>query len=299
MDFKRLEYIIRLSEKQILNKVAEEFFISPSALSQSISNLEKELGTPLFKRVTGSWPLTAAGEVYIKAAKDMLKLYKQMQKNIDDIVDNKGGTIKIGISSNKASKMFATIFPKFKEKYPNIMVSLVEGNVKEMEKKVSDGKLDLLFATTGLENSTLHYHKLLHEQFILSVPKNHRLAYLAKNNKNNELNTIDLQLFKDEYFMLANKSMTSRMVLDELFSKVGFEPKVLVEVNSSRTLNNLVEIGYSNALIPMGYMSPTSQSVYFFTNPHAEWYNTVAYAENNYLSVPEKFFIQLAEEYYS
>jgi DNA-binding transcriptional LysR family regulator len=273
-------------------------YVSPSALSQYVAKLESELGTPLFKRAKGAWPLTGAGMAYVEAARDILKRYRRMRKDINDIIDSTSGEITAGISSNKASRMFATIFPRFKAKYPNINIRLTDGHTKEIIEQTEKGLLDFAFCTSGIENPALVYCPLLHERFVLAVPKTHRLADLASP-PGGRLATIDLALFRDDCFMLANPSLTIRIITDKMFAEAGFAPKILFESTSAQVLYTLAESGYGMALIPMANINFDSAAVYFFTNPTGEWDNIVAYAQGTRLSRAGEYFIALAKEYYA
>jgi len=299
MDIRQLEYIIRLAETQSITKTAEEMFITPGALSQSLSKLEKELGAPLFKRVKGTWPLTDAGRTYVEAAYEIVHRFRQMNKSIHDIVACESGVITVGISSNKASQMFVSVFPRFHKRYPNIKIILSDGHTREINRLAEKGLLDLAFSTTGFEYSGLTFQPLLHERFVLSVPRTHRLADLGKNVPKGKLATVDLRLFKDEQFMLMNPNMTTRVITDRMFAQAGFTPNILFESSSSQTLYTLVDSGYGISIIPMGYIKVSSPSVYFFTDPPGEWDNIVAYAVSSCLSQAEEYFISLAKEFYT
>lgn len=76
MNLKEQQYVCTLARCQSLSRAAEELFISPSALSVYISNMEKYLGVRLFER-TGrgkAFVLTSIGEEYVVRAEKMLEL---------------------------------------------------------------------------------------------------------------------------------------------------------------------------------------------------------------------------------
>jgi DNA-binding transcriptional LysR family regulator len=299
MDIRQLEYITHLADTQVLTKTADEMFISPSALSQHVSKLENELGTLLFKRVKGAWPLTEAGRAYVEASREIIQRYRQMRKSVNDIIDCESGLISMGISSNKASRMFASVFPRFNKKFPNITIKLSDGRTRDINAQAEKGLLDLVFSTTGIESPGLICQTLLHERFVLSVPRTHRLAHLADKAPAGKLATVELTLFRGEHFMLSNPSMTIRVITDRMFAEAGFTPDILFECNSTPTLYTLVESGYGVSIIPMGNISSSSSSVYFLTKPLGEWDNIVAYAKGSRLSRAEEYFISLAREYFA
>ena len=298
MDLHQIEYVVRLADTQSLTKTAEEVFISPSALSQYLAKLEKDLGAPLFKRVKGSWPLTEVGESYVKASREIIQRFKQMKKDINDIITNEVGLINMGITSPKSSRMFAGVFPRFKERYPNIRIKLSEGRARDLNLMAEKGILDMVFSTSGFEYPGLSCQALLHERFVLTVPKTHHMAHLANNAPKGKLATVDLRLFANEPFMLASPNMTFRLITDRMFAEAGFAPNIVFETYNAPTLYSLVDSGYGVSVIPMGYMNKKGASVYFLTEPLGEWDNTVVYAKGSRLSKAEEYFISLAREFY-
>ena len=86
MNLKEQQYVCTLARCQSLSRAAKELFISPSALSVYISNLEKYLGVRLFER-TGrgkAFVLTSIGEEYVVRAEKMLEL----KAEFDGLVEN-------------------------------------------------------------------------------------------------------------------------------------------------------------------------------------------------------------------
>ena len=74
MNLKEQQYVCTLARCQTISKAAEELYISPSALSVYISNLEKYLGISLFLRTGRSFVLTPIGEEYVSRARKMLEM---------------------------------------------------------------------------------------------------------------------------------------------------------------------------------------------------------------------------------
>ena len=73
MDTRHLTYILAIAQKKNMTKAAEELFVSQSSLSQYLTKLEQEIGTPLFFRTRGELTLTPAGALYVEAAKQVIR----------------------------------------------------------------------------------------------------------------------------------------------------------------------------------------------------------------------------------
>ena len=86
-------------------------------------------------------------------------------------------------------------------------------------------------------------------------------------------------------------------MIDDSFRAAGFSPKVLFESSSTATVVNMVKNQVCPAFFPQSYVDPEAPMVYFSTNPRQSWMQTVAYLKGEYLTKPEKYFIQLVKEY--
>ena len=82
MDVKYLNYILAIANRHNMTKAAEDLFVSQSSLSQHLSRLEQELNTPLFTRSKNELTLTPAGQLYVDAAKQVVKIQKELYQNI-------------------------------------------------------------------------------------------------------------------------------------------------------------------------------------------------------------------------
>ena len=96
MDIKYLNYILAIASRHNMTKAAEDLFVSQSSLSQYLSRLEQELGTPLFTRSKNELTLTPAGELYVDAAKKVVKIQKELYQNITAL--SKRGKICVGVT---------------------------------------------------------------------------------------------------------------------------------------------------------------------------------------------------------
>ena len=73
MDLRQIQYIVAIAEENNITRAAEKLYITQSALNQQLLKLEKELGVQLFHRSRTDWHPTEAGEIYLKAAREMLR----------------------------------------------------------------------------------------------------------------------------------------------------------------------------------------------------------------------------------
>lgn len=298
MDFRQLEYVITVARERTLLSAAKKLFLSPSALSQHISKLEEELRTPLFKRTKQGWLPTSAGQVYIQMAESVLMQKANAYQQIGNIADNRAGYFTMGVTPGRGTYMFAAVFPKFKERYPEIRVGLVEGSVLSLKDQIESGKIDLGFLTCGPDYRNLTVRKQATDEILLVVPRSHPMAALEAQAPAGDLATVTLNLFKNDSFLLAGEGTTLRMLEDQRFADAGFLPSIAFESKSLVALNQLSRSGYGVSFVPSFYADDTTHAVYFHLKPALPWELVAVYRKEHPLSAPEEYMIELVTEYY-
>ena len=143
MDLKDFTYLITLADQGSVSKAAEELFMAQSSLSQSLHQLESELGVQLFIRTSKGIRPTHNGAVFIDHLRKLTEDYRRAKNELWDNEHLKGGKVTLGISSFRGRRMVPLILNRFYEKYPDAQVDIVEENSMKLEELLLDGRLDL------------------------------------------------------------------------------------------------------------------------------------------------------------
>ena len=113
MTDKELLYLLTIAEYGNITRAANELFISQPSLSESLSKVEQEFGTPIFHReLTGLVP-TDFGTHYLETAKKILDCYQQMNLELDEYRQMRRGTLNFGIPFNLGAYLLPRILPYF------------------------------------------------------------------------------------------------------------------------------------------------------------------------------------------
>ena len=136
MNLKEQQYVCTLARCQTISKAAEELYISPSALSVYISNLEKYLGISLFLRTGRSFVLTPIGEEYVSRARKMLEMKDEFDCLVDHARRKAHPSIRIGIQQRRAISIAPELLKRFMEEYPDVEFFFIAGadSIMDIEK---------------------------------------------------------------------------------------------------------------------------------------------------------------------
>jgi DNA-binding transcriptional LysR family regulator len=298
MDLKQLEYIIQIAEENNITKASEKLFITQSALNQQLLKLEKELGTQLFVRSRNNWHLTQAGKIYVENAKHVLRIKKDTYNQINDILETKEGNLVIGLTPERGTQMFASIYPIFYKKYPKVKIDLVEMPVKKQQVEILQGNIDIGFLTLqDFQKTNDNYVHLCFESIILGIPSAHPLAHLG-GKLGEPLPEIRLKLLENDSFAVMQTGSTLREIFNHLINEENISPHILLETRSCHTLFEMVAQGICCSVFPITYAKPNSAVSYFSIRQNPLWEVTASYKKGSYLSNAAKELIAIATDYW-
>lgn len=298
MDTRQLEYILRISEERSITRAAEKLFVTQSALNQQLQKIETELGLPLFTRTRSDWRLTPAGEVYVNAARQILRLEQDATSRIQDMHESCRRRITLGLIPERGVDMFTAIYPQFHQQFPDVRIEPVEGNVRTIQQLITHDELDLGLCTLidgqKDENSYLH---MADEEIYLAVPSSHPLAGQGSRTAE-DAPEVSLAQFRDDPFIMISRRSTMYQLVSSLFHVAGFEPEVLFSTISNISEYRMVLAGVGCALLPRVYAVPDPGVVYFRPEGCPVWEVTMCYRKGGYLTRAETTFLELCRAYW-
>ena len=294
MDTKQIEYILKIAEENNITKAAGKLFITQSALNQQLIKPEKELGTPLFLRSRTNWHLTVAGEIYVKNAKQMLQIKKDTYQMIHDLTEGRCGHLSVGFTAGRGITMFTSSYAVFHQLYPNIIIEPKEGIVRDLQKLICQGDLDIGFLTlTDKDRTDDIYETIYTEELFLAVPSGHPIVK-SHPAKEGEYATLDIRELQYEPFVLMDKRSTMRTLVDQIFSSAGFVPQILFETGNNHTIISMIHASLCCGILTYYYVKDLPPGITCFRLPsRPTWDFAASYKKGRYLSEAARCFIDL------
>jgi len=218
-----------------VTKAAEKLFVSQSAVSQAIIQLEDRLGCKLFNRNARGVRLTAEGEVLYSHISNAITLIENAQDKLSKMKTLRGGEIKIGASDTTCSLFLLPILGKFSVMYPEIHISVINRTTRELLKLLKNGTVDVAFVNLPIEDdATLEITPVLqiHDCFVVGA----KYAYLADS-------VIRIRDLRKYPILMLEKSSISRKHMDTFLSGYEVEITPAIELESLSLLSEFAKIG--------------------------------------------------------
>lgn len=285
MDTKYLTYILAIAKRQNMTKAAEDLFVSQSSLSQYLSKLESELGTPLFYRTKGSLSLTPAGQLYVTAAEKVIHIKDNLYRSIQNI-DNRGH-ITIGVTSQFGLKMLTELIPPFKASFPDVTIEISETNVPTLTKMLQEENIDCgIMALNAIEPfSPSQVDVLRQEEVYLAIPKTH--PYHQKNTEKPITIQEFAENFSEDNILLSKKGSTLRVLTDQIIESAQIMLSTICETNSIIATRSMVAMGIGVTLIGESCISDQEHVAYYSMNPPLYRMNAFVRRKNWVMNRPE------------
>lgn len=218
MDFRQLQYVITVANCQSITKAAKELFISQSALSHYIQNVEKEMGLQLFDRSTTPLSLTYAGSRFLDYAQTILWQNQELKKEFNDMTHNVTGKLKIGIPPERAAYMLPRLIPSFSAKYPGIQLAFHTGSGVQLVELLKNGSIDFILLSMVKKEwlKELQCQELYKEELVICSRQG---SLAAQGLQKKDTKIFDLTILNKVPLYVENRTHILRMFCEDFFKK--------------------------------------------------------------------------------
>lgn len=203
MNLAQLRYFTVLAETEHYRKASERLFISQPALSNSITSLECELGTPLFERKGRNIQLTDAGLHFYHVAQSALTT---LDRGIEDIKEyrlERDGFIRIGTVESIQRNELPKLLSSFKaHTHKSIMFNVIRCNTYEAIHKLREGSIDIAFCGRLPSLPDVTFIPFLTQETVVTLNKASKLAQ-KESVSLEDLKEYRLASYRDHSYMYA------------------------------------------------------------------------------------------------
>lgn len=242
MEFRQLQYFIKVAQKQHVTQAAEELHVAQSAVSRQIHQLEQYLGVNLFIQKGRNVQLTPVGKLFLTRVESIMNELNRAVQEVHEFMDPEAGEVRLAFPHSLGVNLVPTIVAGFRKKHPNVKFRFKQGKFKNIIGMVEKGEVDLaLISPFPHKHDHVDGHIVLTEELFAILPPNHHLSGLE---------SIRLNQLKDESFVLFSEGYSLRTIVRDACAKAGFQPIVGFEGEETDTIRGLVAAGMGVSVLP-------------------------------------------------
>ena len=241
MDLVTLKLFRDIADAESFTRGAKLNAISQSAASQQIQHLEEHLGLQLIERAKRPLGLTPAGEVYLRAARDMLRRYEELQSSLEAFKDSISGPVRVASIYSIGLYDMARHAREFMRLYPQATVQLEYLRTDEVYDAVLEDKADiglLSYPTPGKDLKIIPWRR---EQMVVATNREHPLAGETH---------IEAAQLEGQPFVCFDDNLHIRKVIDRYLKDNRVSVRPVMEFDTIANIKEAVGIGEGVSILP-------------------------------------------------
>jgi DNA-binding transcriptional LysR family regulator len=234
MELRQLIAFKEVATHSSFTAAAAHLHLTQSAVSQQIKALEDECGVTLFDRSGRLVRLTNAGQVFLTHVERILAQVENARVEMTEMAGGARGRCRLAALPSIAAHFLPKALATFQRRYPGVEVQLMEAVQAQLLEWVQQGTVDFSIVALPVHDPHLQSTPLLHDEFVLVVPKDHAFAHRR---------IVKLAELVTERFIVYPKGAGGREQFSEACRQAGFEPQVSFESEDRETILGLVAAG--------------------------------------------------------
>ena len=234
MTLRRITIFLIVAKHLSYTRAAEELYLSQPAVTKNVQELEEALGARLFNRSGNHITLTPAGELVYTYGHDIERLVQNLQYELADITDELAGILRIGASSTISQYLIPSAIAQFKNKNPQVEISLISGNTAEINSHLQKETIDLGITEGDRRLNAFNYVPFLEDEIVFVSGSNSKFA---------ESNAMSPKQLKEVPLVIRETGSGTREVFEEAVRSQGIkltDLNVIMSLGSTESIKSFI-----------------------------------------------------------
>lgn len=165
----RLKVFQSVAKNLSFTKASQELFVSQPAITKHVQELETTYQTRLFDRQGSRICLTESGKLLLEHCERILEDYKRLEYEMHLLHNEYTGELKLGASTTIAQYVLPPLLGNFISKFPQVSLSLMNGNTRDIEIALQEHHIDLGLVEGVFRLPNLKYTNFLEDELVAVI----------------------------------------------------------------------------------------------------------------------------------
>jgi len=286
MTLRHFKIFVTVCDAMNMTVAAESLYISQSAVSQAIAELEKYYDIRLFERLSRKLYLTQAGEKLLGYARHMIRMNADIEKDMKSMRET--GLIRLGASVTIGATLLPELVSAFRRANPATNVEVFEDNTEQIQKRLLKDETDIGLVEGEITSPDILSTPFMDDELVLICGKQHWFAGLS---------VINPHELEKENFIIREYGSGTRKTFEDVMKAQKLSWEVTWTCNNADTIKAAVIAGLGVSVISRRVVEKEAASGELIIKPveGVSFLRTfkIAYHKNKYLTAQMKNFIDL------
>lgn len=237
----QLRYVVALAEEGQFVKAAARLRVAQPSISAAVRALEVELGATLFDRSRHGALPTAAGEVFVPWARQVLADCDAGAAAVAALAGLQRGRVTLGATPSLTTTVLPSVVAGFRRAHPGVDLVVEEAGSGDLVGLLENSLVDVALVVLPVAGSWLETRYLGEEELVLAVPLDHDLAERSQV-RIEDLADVPLVMFRSGYDLREATLAACR--------RAGFQPTFAIEGLEMDGVLAMAGAGVGAAVVP-------------------------------------------------
>jgi len=232
---RQLEIFIAVVEEQQVTRASKRLFLTQSAVSLALSELENQLGGPLFDRDRRSLLLNDRGRYLLPLCRETISKANNIYTLMNEKNGNIAGALNIVASSTIGNYVLPSLASAFKTLYPHAYITIQILNTRLAEQLIIERKVDLGFVEGEVSNEQVRVTPWFTDELVIIANPDNALAAFNKFNLARDM--------KSSTWVMREKGSGTAYIFKKKLGKYVTDLNVVMQLGHTEAIKNAVQVG--------------------------------------------------------
>lgn len=247
LDLKDLRLIDTVAQHGTLTRAAPALFLTQSALSRQLADLERRLGTPLFVRQRKRMVLSPAGERLCEHARSILKEVQRAEDEVRQVGKQRAAVLRLSTECYTCYHWLPPVLMEYRRHHSDVEIRIVPDATRRPLPALARGQLDVVVASSDASSRRFSAIDLFSDEMVAIIPPDHAWA------GREQLSPSD---FATEHLFTYTVSPSELTFFREFLMPAGVAPQQYTQVELTEAMIELVKAGLGVAVLARWAVAP-------------------------------------------
>jgi len=237
---RHLRLVRTLASEGTLTAAGQRLYLSQSALSHQLKEIEEEFGVKLFRRIKRRMLLTPAGQRVLDGAEVVLNEIDRVRDDITRLSSGESGTLRIAACRSIGFSWLPTVLNSFKNAFPGVEISIDSSWDHDPANRLMSGAVDIAITNAKEERSGIVYLRLFDDELVAVVRFDHEWA--TKNH-------VTARHFAEVDLVTLDFPMNGHDIRNTMLARAGVTPRSVITLPTIEAIVDMVKGGVGVAAL--------------------------------------------------
>jgi len=291
MNLNQLRVFYEAARTGSFTSAAKKLCITQPAVTAQIKTFEDQCNLKLFKKKGRSLYLSDEGSTLYEYTRRIFEYEREVEDVIEEMRKLKRGTLRLGTSKAYARYFMPFLISSFHEAFPHIKVHLDEGSSMDILRSLLELKNEVAVIAKVEEDPNVTFLPFKRDELILILAPTHSLS---------KKKSVSVEELVHEPMIMKEMGSGTRKQVNDLFSRKGLSPNVLMETSNTEFIKQLVQRGEGISFLVEESVAVEIGEKRLATVPVAGEKPfldvSIAYLKDQHLSHPARAFVEMLKK---